>query len=216
MKTRLAASIGAAEATALHRACMLDAIRLAESAPGCRRRLLLAGGMAHWQEAGIALPPGWQLEPQRGSELGERMERAFAEDFRRGASRVVIIGTDTPWMGRRRIRTALAWLDCNDAVLGPSVDGGYYLVGLRRPLPAIFRGIGWGSGAVLASTRRALRRARASYRLLAWDFDLDRPDDIERARQLLRRRPDRAPALAEWLLAAQQRQKNDPVELRSV
>lgn len=201
-KTRLAARIGAAEAAALHRACTLDAIRLAESVPGCRRCLLLAGGMARWQEAGIALPCGWQIEAQRGRDLGERMERAFAEAFRRGARRVLIIGTDAPWMGRRRIRTALAWLDRNDAVLGPSVDGGYYLVGLRRPLPAIFRGVGWGSASVLASTRRALERARASYRLLHWDFDLDRPDDLDRARRLLRQRPDCAPALSEWLFGA--------------
>jgi rSAM/selenodomain-associated transferase 1 len=198
VKTRLAARIGEAEAAAAHRACTLDAIGLAQSVRGCRRRLLLAGEESRLRNAGIVLPAGWELERQRGRDLGARLERAFAEAFRRGAEKVAAIGTDTPWMGRGRIETALEWLDGDDVVLGPSADGGYYLVGARRFLPALFRGIGWGSRMVLGGTRRALERDGVSYRLLCRDFDLDRPTDLERARELVSREPARAPELAAW------------------
>lgn len=199
VKTRLAACIGAARADTVNRVCMLDAIQLAQSVRGCRRRLLLAGEQKRLADAGIALPAGWEIERQLGRGLGARLERAFAEAFRRGAEKVIAIGADTPWMGRGRIETAFAWLERDDAVLGPSIDGGYYLVGARRLLPALFRGIGWGSRTVLETTRRALERDGVSYRLLAWDFDLDRPADLERARQLLGRQPQRSPELAAWL-----------------
>lgn len=199
VKTRLGAGIGAAKAAAAQRACALDAIRLADSVRGCRRMLLVAGEESVWRREIGALPPGWESERQRGRDLGARLERAFAESFRRGASKVIAIGTDTPWMGRGRIETALAWLDGDDVVLGPSSDGGYYLIGARLPFPELFRGIPWGTGLVLGATRRAIEREGASYRLLPWDFDLDRPRDLDRARQLLQREPERAPELAAWL-----------------
>jgi rSAM/selenodomain-associated transferase 1 len=201
VKTRLAARLGAAEAAEAHHACALDTIALANSVPGCGRCLLVAGDAAAWLRAGLAPGPGWGIEPQRGRGLGERMEHAFAEAFRRGERKVVAIGTDTPWMGAPRIRTALAWLDGNEVVLGPSADGGYYLIAARRLVPEIFRGIAWGKSTVLAATRRALERAGISYRLLPADFDLDRPADLDRARKLLRESPHRAPPLSAWLEA---------------
>lgn len=198
-KTRLAARVGAEAAAGAHRACVVDAISLADSLPECRRRLLVAGEADQWRRAAIGPGAAWEIEPQRGRDLGERLSRGVADAFRRGAAKVIAIGSDTPWMGARRIRLALAWLDRADVVLGPSADGGYYLVGARRFVPEIFRGIAWGSSAVLNSTRLALDLAGASYRLLDRDFDLDRPADLDRAYRLLRREPWRAPHLAAWL-----------------
>ncbi|MDE3136352.1 MAG: TIGR04282 family arsenosugar biosynthesis glycosyltransferase [Acidobacteriota bacterium] len=202
VKTRLAARLGAAGAAEAHRACTLDAVALVSSLPGCARRLLFAGEASAWQQPGLAPGAGWEIEPQHGRDLGERLENAFADAFRRGAKKVVVIGTDTPWMGAARLRTALAWLDGEDVVLGPSFDGGYYLVGARRMVPEIFRGIAWGTSNVLYATRLALERAFASYRMLGWDFDLDRPADLGRARALLRDRPLRAPRLDAFLRSA--------------
>lgn len=118
--------------------------------------------------------------------------------FRQGADKVLVIGTDTPWMGASRLATALAWLARDEVVLGPSTDGGYYLVGASRPVPALFRGIPWGTAGVLEATRRGLERASAAHRLLPWDFDLDRQRDFVRARELLAKQPERAPHLARW------------------
>jgi rSAM/selenodomain-associated transferase 1 len=199
VKTRLAARLGYAGAAETHRACILDAISIAASLPGCARRLLVTGDAQDWRKAGLAPGPGWQIEPQRGRDLGERIENAFAESFRRGARKVVAIGTDTPWMGTEPLRTALAWLDADDVVLGPSFDGGYYLVGARRMVPEIFHGIAWGTSTVLNATRLALERSATSYRLVAWDFDLDRPADLGRAQALLEESPRRAPNLAAFL-----------------
>jgi rSAM/selenodomain-associated transferase 1 len=199
VKTRLAAHLGAERASRIHRACLEDAIRLVERVPGCTRRLLLAGSRRAWIDAGTAFGTAWEIEPQRGRDLGERLERAFREAFRRGAKKAIAIGTDTPWMGARRIERAIAALDRNDAVLGPAADGGYYLVGMRRTVSAAFRQIAWGKARVLEQTRRALERAGASYELLARDFDLDRFQDLERAAEFLRRDPERAPVLAAWL-----------------
>ncbi len=199
VKTRLAARLGPSGAAEAHRACALDALALADSLPGCARRLLVAGDASAWRQSGLAPGAGWEIEPQRGRDLGERLEHAFAESFRRGAKKVLAIGTDTPWMGAGRLRTAQAWLDADDVVLGPSFDGGYYLAGARRMVPEIFRGIAWGTSTVLSATRRALERASTPYRMLPWDFDLDRPADLDRAWEMLRESPQRAPHLAAFL-----------------
>ncbi len=201
VKTRLAAHLGAKRAAEIHRACIRDAIRLAERAPGCSHRLLLAGTRGAWTDAGIGLGAAWEIEPQRGRDLGERLERAFREAFRRGAKKAIAIGTDTPWMGARRIETAIAALDEYDVVLGPAADGGYYLVGMRRMISAPFRQIAWGKAIVLEQTRRAMKRTGASCGMIERDFDLDRTGDLERAAELLRCDPERAPDLAAWLCA---------------
>jgi rSAM/selenodomain-associated transferase 1 len=196
VKTRLATRLGPDGAAEAHRACVLDTIALVNSLPGCARRLVFAGGASAWRQAGLAPGAGWEFGPQRGRDLGERLGNGFAEAFGRGARKVVAIGTDTPWMGARRLRMALGWLDGCDVVLGPSFDGGYYLIGARRMVPGIFRGIAWGTSNVLNATRLALARAGAGYRMLAWDFDLDRPADLERAGGLLPESPHRASHLA--------------------
>jgi uncharacterized protein len=200
VKTRLLDRLSAAEAAEVHEACLQDTMRLVEAVPRCGRWLLVAPSSSAGAEPAAFRPgDGWRRGWQRGVELGARLAAAFAEVVRQGARKVVAIGTDTPWMGRQRIRLALDWLDRADFVLGPSLDGGYYLIGTRRLEPAIFRAIPWGTHHVLLFTRRALERAGRSYRLLPVDFDLDRPEDLVRAAEILRADPSRAEHLARWL-----------------
>lgn len=205
VKTRLAASLGAAGAAALHRACVADAIRLASRIPACAPRLVVAPGANGWPANDLSLPRNWSIGTQRGRGLGERLERAFAEEFQRGMRKVAVIGTDTPWMGERAIRTAFRLLDDADVALGPAIDGGYYLLAARRFLPPLFRGIPWGTAETLNATRRALERGGILYRMLPLDFDLDRPEDLERASSLLASEPSRAAELAAWLAAHDRR-----------
>jgi uncharacterized protein len=200
VKTRLLDQLSPAQAAEVQEACLRDTMRLAEAVPQCGRWLLVAPSSCPGAEPSALQPgDGWRRGWQRGTELGARLEAAFAELFRQGAGKVVAIGTDTPWMGRERIRRALDWLDRADFVLGPSLDGGYYLLGARRLEPAVFRAIPWGTRHVLLFTRRALERAGRSYRLLPVDFDLDRPEDLRRAAEILRADPSRAAHLARWL-----------------
>ena len=91
----------------------------------------------------------------------------------------ILIGTDCPGLEPRHLReTASALAEGYDAVLGPALDGGYYLVGLRRDLPALFRDIDWGSSRVMQQTRDRLAAAGMRWHELEARRDLDRPGDL--------------------------------------
>jgi rSAM/selenodomain-associated transferase 1 len=201
VKTRLLGPLTPAQAAAIHRACLADTVGHVARVPGCWKSLRVAAGPDEARElaAALELDRTWQVGVQRGRNLGARLEGAFRSFSRPGYGRVVVVGTDTPWMGTERILSALELLNTTDAVLGPTADGGYYLVGARRLVPAMFRNIPWGTSQVFERTVGALERAHASYRLLPRDFDLDRPEDLARAAALLRKDETRAPALAQVL-----------------
>jgi len=201
VKTRLRTELTAREAADVHLACVRDTVRMIGSVGGARKWLLVAGGRKAAKELAesVALNPRWRLALQTGRDLGGRLDFALHMAFAGGARKVVVVGTDTPWMGADRIYCAFQLLDRADVVLGPTQDGGYYLVGARRVVPEMFRGIAWGSRRVLQQTLRALRKSGASVRLLRRDFDLDRPADLRRAWRLLRKKRVRASALKRWM-----------------
>jgi len=91
---------------------------------------------------------------------------------------VVLIGSDLPQLERADLASAFAALDHQQAVLGPACDGGYWLIGLRRPEPALMEGIAWGSEQVLEQTLAALARRGLEAALLPWRRDLDRGEDL--------------------------------------
>lgn len=198
VKTRLLGALSPEQAAEVHRACLEDTVAQVSRVPGCQRCLWVAARPNQARELAreLALDREWRVEVQHGRNLGERLHRAFASLFQLGCRKVVVVGTDTPWMGRERILRALAWLDTADVVLGPTADGGYYLIGARRLVPQMFRRMPWSTSQVFEAALRALAKARASYRLLPRDFDLDRPEDLERAAQLLCRNAAGAPRLA--------------------
>ncbi|HEV2146923.1 MAG TPA: TIGR04282 family arsenosugar biosynthesis glycosyltransferase, partial [Longimicrobiaceae bacterium] len=126
---------------------------------------------------------GWLGEPaaylpQREGGLGERMRGAFEEAFAAGYRRVVIVGSDLPGLSAGLLRRAFALLDAHEAVLGPARDGGYYLLGLRRPVPELFEGIAWSTGEVFAATVARLRQARIEPALLETLADVDEVEDL--------------------------------------
>jgi len=120
--------------------------------------------------------------PQGGGDLGARLSRATDRAFRDGVEAVILLGADSPTLPRSILRDAINAAPRHDAILGPCDDGGYYLLGMRRPAPALFRGIDWGSEDVAEQTRR--RAASAGLDLFEWPiwYDLDRFDDLKRAR----------------------------------
>jgi rSAM/selenodomain-associated transferase 1 len=201
VKTRLLGALSPSQAAQVHRACLQDTLALLDAVPGCSRWLMVAGSNEEARDlAGeMKLGAGWNASAQVGRDLGARLERAMDRLFAMGMRRVVVVGTDAPWIGAQKLRQALRWLVADDVVIGPAADGGYYLVGARRPVGELFRGIPWGSSRVMAATRRTLEKSRIRFRLLKRDFDLDRPADLARAAEMLRASPQRAPALAAWL-----------------
>jgi rSAM/selenodomain-associated transferase 1 len=118
---------------------------------------------------------------QRGSDLGERLAHVFEDVFRLGIDSVVVMGSDLPDLPPRLIQDALAALhDARDrVVLGPAADGGYYLVGMNRLHPALFRRIDWSTSRVLAQTLDAAKAERLEVLLLDKWRDVDSTADLE-------------------------------------
>jgi rSAM/selenodomain-associated transferase 2 len=132
------------------------------------------------------LGPGLHYRPQGDGDLGRRIERAFEDAFASGSDRVVIIGCDSPELDWPLLARAFAALEQSDLVVGPARDGGYYLIGLKRPTPGLCQDIQWGTEQVLAQTLRIAAQLRLRRRLLPELDDVDRPADLpvwERARR---------------------------------
>ena len=116
--------------------------------------------------------------PQEGTDLGEKMHTSFLRAFTGGSQRVVLIGTDCPGITTAILRQAFSALEGCDCVIGPSADGGYYLIGLKGPIPEIFRSIPWGTGIVLKHTYEILKGLGLQVVLLDRLPDIDRPEDL--------------------------------------
>jgi len=116
---------------------------------------------------------------QSEGDLGRRMAHAFGRAFSERRRHVVLIGTDCPALSTAHLRQAFAFLRTTDAVIGPALDGGYYLLGLRRMVPELFTGIPWGGDEVFQRTREKLRRAGLSVRELPPLGDVDTPGDLD-------------------------------------
>jgi len=152
--------------------------------------------------------PAVDVFAQRGRDLGERLAHVFEDAFRLGFGNVVVVGSDLPDLPALVIGEAIAHLGRGaEVVVGPAVDGGYYLVGLKRPYRALFEMIDWGTERVLPQTLAAAANARLTVTLLETCADVDQPSDFER----LRRQPSHggAPRTRAWASAHLRSWRND-------
>jgi uncharacterized protein len=192
VKTRLAAALGEAVAVALGRAFVVDlAVRL-RAAP-------FAVTWAYWPpDAPFAtLVPDARIRGQEGADLGARMAAAIASELDDGARTVLVVGADVPHVDLAVLGEARDALRAGgDVVLGPALDGGYYLIGVRAPQPALFGTIAWGTSTVLAATRERAAAAGLRVHLLPETFDVDGPTDLARLRTLIDAGIVRLPATA--------------------
>ena len=177
VKTRLIPALGADGAASLHASLVERVLGAARRVAGAR--LELWGSASHAFFDDCSRRYGASLHEQCGGDLGERMAHAFASALQ-AADRVVLVGSDIPALDAGYLQRALAMLEEVPAVLGPAEDGGYVLVGLRRPEPALFEGVAWGSAGVLVQTRERLARLGLRWRELEPLCDLDRPEDLAR------------------------------------
>ncbi len=187
MKTRLAATLGAERAAAIYR--RLVAAVLAELPredelivvfdPAERR-----AQVADWLRPSLAGRSAL-FTPQAEGDLGARLERAFEEAFALGFGKVAVIGSDCIEMTPATFSATWAALDAHDAVLGPSTDGGYYLLALRRPCAALFHGIAWSTDAVRSQTLAQAGAAGLGVHELAALPDIDTEADWRRAAEKL-------------------------------
>jgi len=182
VKTRLLPVLSPGRAAALHARLTYDLTAgLARSGTG---RLYLYGhpGTDHPFFHSLRRRFGVVLRPQRGRDLGERMLNAARETLALH-SRMLLVGCDCPLLTPALCRKALAALEGNDVVLGPAEDGGYVLIGLRRPIRELFDDLAWGTETVLAETRRRIRALGLRSHELPLLWDLDRPSDLVRYRR---------------------------------
>jgi len=177
-KTRLIPHLGAANAAKLAGAFIFDALTKCRAlAPG---KIVIAGSAPDGAQNSRYLRRaarrfGAELIDQGAGSLGARMARSL-EPYRAGGA--ILFGTDTPSLPLRLLGRSLALLRRVPVVIAPSLDGGYYLVGVRGPMPEIFRAIAWGRSNVLSETVARLRRGGTRYALgPAW-YDVDRFSDV--------------------------------------
>lgn len=139
---------------------------------------------------------------QGGGDLGARLHRAVRDAFDEGARHVVLLGTDTPSLRVSDIAEALRALRRADVVIGPAADGGYYLLGVRSDAEALFVGMPWSEGSLLARTRAAAAACGLHVHMLPERHDIDTPGDFRAwTRRVTAAVPERPPRLSVVILA---------------
>ena len=176
-KTRLVPALGADGAAMLARRLLETALAAALVAAIGPVELCCAPDERHPAFAGVPRIDASRLTGQGDGDLGTRMARALDRSLRHDAG-AIVIGTDAPALDAAYLREAAAALVSHDAVFGPALDGGYALVGLRRPAPALFEGIAWSTPQVMGQTRERLARLGLRHAELATLADIDEPADL--------------------------------------
>ncbi len=186
VKTRLAGKLGQRGAARLYRWLLRRTLATATGASLCSVQLWCTPNSRHGFFGTCQRDYGVTLHRQQGADLGQRMHRALVTVLR-NSPYAVLIGADCPSLGLAELRYALTVLaQGRDAVLGPAADGGYVLLGLRRPAAPLFRNIVWGSDQVLAATRQRLQRVGLNWVELPPGWDVDRSPDLRRLKQQFR------------------------------
>lgn len=183
VKTRLCPPLTPDEAATLHGSFVLDQLErtkaaLAKHRPPVDRYVACAPASSHVFFKILEERHGVRLLDQSGDDLGRRMERAFAELFGRGYARICLVGTDVPTLPIAAYREAYEVLATHDLVLGPALDGGYYLIGLNKPAPALFDDVPWSGGHVRAITERKAESLGLRVGLLPAWRDVDTIQDL--------------------------------------
>ncbi len=175
-KTRLLPLLTAEECAALHTAFLRD---LAELSGQVEADLFVAyTSVGDWGVLREIFPDAADFFPQEGAELGARMHNAMAEVLSRGYEKCVLTGSDLPRMTAAHVESGFRALDAADAVLGPAADGGYYLVGLKKPCAALFENQTYGHGSVLEATAAAAKRAGCTVAQALPCSDVDTPEEL--------------------------------------
>lgn len=184
VKTRLCPPLTPDEAATLHGSFVLDALERTRTAV-TKLKLPIDRYLAC---APSSTPAFFKIMEERqavtlldqvGEDLGARMHGAFEALFARGYQSAMIVGTDVPSLPLDHYKQALERLQTADLVLGPAHDGGYYLIGLNKPVPALFEGIPWSTAGVLPLTREKAERLGLRVALLPNWRDVDTIEDLQ-------------------------------------
>jgi rSAM/selenodomain-associated transferase 1 len=191
VKSRLSPALPADLACRLYESMLRDVLEAGRRSSAEERWLDWADPETespHWDGA-----EGYRPAAQRGADLGERLEHAIRERLRAPEDRLVVIGADAPELGPATISDAFALLERHELALGPTRDGGYYLLGVSRLTPELFRGVSWGTDQVLPRTLETARARSLRVGTLEPLEDVDTPQDLVRLVIRCLRSPDACP-----------------------
>jgi uncharacterized protein len=193
VKTRLTPPLSPVDAAELYRCFLLDKIEQVGALAGAIPSV--AYTPAEDRSVFEALAPGFLLLAQRGPDLGARLANSFAHLFAAGHAAAFAIDSDTPTLPNAHLEQAMALIATPgiDVVLGPSEDGGYYLIGLRALYRELFEDMPWSTSQVVPETRRRAEAKGLKVATLPPWFDIDTPEDLKRLQASLAGPPGNAP-----------------------
>jgi hypothetical protein len=179
VKTRLAREVGEKKALALYKAFVQTTL-LAVERSGLDHRICFfpidkQALVEDW------LGPDHAYMPQRGNNLGQRMGNALAAVFNQGVPKAILVGTDIPDINAHHLLEAMGLLDQKQVVIGPSLDGGYWLIGFQQEgfCPDLFYQVDWGTQTVFSTTLEKCKAAKLSLGLLPALQDIDTLEDLQ-------------------------------------
>lgn len=181
VKSRLHRALTAERATDLYRCFLLDRLDALAAVPGIAPVVAFTPVDAGDAIAALA-PPGFRCLPQRGADLGERLDAVLTTLIAEGHRGAIAVDSDSPTLPMAYVAEAARVLAtaAADVVLGPCDDGGYYLIGVRAPCPRLFEGIPWSTPAVLPLTLERAREVGLHVNILPAWFDVDTESDLRR------------------------------------
>jgi rSAM/selenodomain-associated transferase 1 len=187
-KARLCPPLTGAGAAVLYEAFLRDTLELMRQVSGAAHTIAYLPADAAGYFGRLA--PDMALMPQRGADLGERLDHALADALAAGARHAVVMDSDSPTLPAAYVSAAFAALaDGADVVLGPCDDGGYYLIGLKRPQPRLLREVTMSTPFVVRDTLALARELRLRVELLPQWYDVDTAAELDRLRAELHALP---------------------------
>lgn len=179
-KTRLATTIGKEKALLVYKELLVHSCNIS-SKTSAAKTVFYSDFMEKgdlWSKA------GFMQSIQKGSGLGERMTIAFEETLNK--NKVIIIGTDCKELNTQILDDAFEQLEHHDFVIGPALDGGYYLLGMKKLEKDLFLDIDWSTSTVFSKTLDVIKNKKSSYYLLPTLSDIDTAEDLKRDRTLMK------------------------------
>ncbi len=190
VKTRLQPDLTPEESISLYKAMVEDLMKQLEHTGFCDLKIFFYPSdakteMQNW------LGEHYKYFSQKGEDLGDKMYSAMVEIFKQNYKKVVLIGSDIPTIDTTTIVRAFSSLDDYDIVLGPSQDGGYYLIGSKKPQSELFKDIIWSTSFVLQKTIEKARKAELEVVQLEIKSDIDTYDEVIKLWKYLKMRNEK-------------------------
>lgn len=181
VKTRLAATIGNDAAMHVYKQLVQHTCNTSKTIKSTK--IVFYSDFVDQQD--LWSPVDFEKAIQSRGELGERMQQAFDQTFKKDFHRVLIMGTDCPGISESIINNAFAALNTVDVVIGPAEDGGYYLLGMKQVHPILFEGISWSTSLVLEQTINGCQKQNLTYQLLDLLADVDEEKDLKHMKHIV-------------------------------